>query len=252
MSDTPTPPATEKTIVVNSNHLCRLWTLTFISIGLNALILALLITCAILHHHHHKHHHGFGGRGGGGGYGGQYCMGGGGFGHGFHHHGGMGKRHGWGGQGGFGGNRQNGMGFRGGNVGGKGSMNMGRGPGMGGNGGPGMMGGGFGRGGMMGGGKGGPPDPAKMTDMMLNRLSTQLSLTDDEKAKIKPIILEQATQMQKDMEAQRVARQKAMADTKAKIKSLLTADQQKQLDALPLPGEKPPDDAKQPAPTPGT
>ncbi len=121
---------------------------------------------------------------------------------------------------------------------------------MGGNRGPGMMQrGGFGMGGMRDRGQNGPPDPAKMTDMMLNRLSTQLTLTDDEKAKIKPIILEQATQMQKDMEAQRLARQKAMEDTKAKIKALLTADQQKQLDAIPLPGEKPPGDAP-PAPAP--
>ena len=96
--------------------------------------------------------------------------------------------------------------------------------------------------GMMGGQKQGPPDPATMTDKVLNRLSTQLNLTDDEKAKIKPLVLDTATQIQKSMEAQRAANQKAMADTKAKIKALLTPDQQKQLDAMPLPGEKPPGD----------
>ena len=42
------------------------------------------------------------------------------------------------------------------------------------------------------------------------------------------------------METQRAAMQKQIEDTKAKIKPLLNADQQKQLDALPMPGQKPP------------
>ena len=46
------------------------------------------------------------------------------------------------------------------------------------------------------------------------------------------------------------ARQKALEDAKAKIRALLTPDQQKQLDAIPLPGQKPPDGAAT-APTPG-
>jgi Spy/CpxP family protein refolding chaperone len=41
------------------------------------------------------------------------------------------------------------------------------------------------------------------------------------------------------MEAQRQAMQKQIEDTRAKIKPLLTPDQQKQLDALPIPGQKP-------------
>ena len=82
----------------------------------------------------------------------------------------------------------------------------------------------------------GRADPAQISDRMLNRLSRQLSLTDDEKAKLKPVLDAQAAQMQKDMQAQRDARQKALSDTKAKVRALLTPDQQKQLDALPMPG----------------
>jgi hypothetical protein len=235
MSD-PTPASsTEKTIVVTNNQLCRLWTFTYISIGLNVLILCLFVICAIVHHHgHHKHHHRHGGDGGRREQG-DFGRGG----QGFHHHGGgWGGQQGWGNRGGGGGDRQGG-GFRGNGFGGQGPGMMGGNPGMG----P----GGFGMRGMRGGENNTPPDPAKMTDMLLNQLSAKLTLTDDEKAKIKPIILEQTTQMQKDMEAQRLARQKAMEDTKAKIKALLTPDQQKQLDAIPLPGQKPADAAPAPA-----
>jgi hypothetical protein len=102
------------------------------------------------------------------------------------------------------------------------------------------MRGGFGGGPGFGGGRGmmGGGDPAKMTDGIVDMLTKKLTLTDDEKAKIKPIILDQVTQTQKDMDTQRQAMQKRIEDTKAKIKPLLTADQQKQLDALPLPGQK--------------
>jgi hypothetical protein len=220
------PSSTEKTVVVTNNHLCRLWTLTIASLTLNALILVLLVACAIIHHHHK--HHGFAGRDGRGGgcCEGQCQMG---FGPRFHHFGGMGMNRGWGRTDGFRGDRDGGPAAFGG------------GPGM-----PGM-------GGMMGGGKSGPPDPAKMTDGILNHLSTTLTLTDDQKAKIKPIIEQQVAEIQKQMEAQRAAMQKQIEDGKAKIKPLLTADQQKQLDAMPLPGQKPsaPDEAKQPAPKPG-
>jgi hypothetical protein len=46
------------------------------------------------------------------------------------------------------------------------------------------------------------------------------------------------------MEAQHAAMLKSMEDTRAKIKPLLTADQQKALDAMPLPGQKPADAPK--------
>jgi len=129
-------------------------------------------------------------------------------------------------------------------------MDMVGGLGMRGDGGPGMMGrgrdrmGGFG----MGGGPNESPDPAKMSDMVLNQLTAKLTLTDDQKAKMKPIIQDQVTQMQKDMEARRAAMEKSLEDTKAKIRTLLNADQQKQLDAIQLPGQKAPATAAMPAP----
>jgi hypothetical protein len=219
----PSSSSTERTDVVNNSHLCRLWTLTIASLILNALILVLLVAGAIIHHHHQ--HHGFASRDGrdGGCFQGQRPMG---FGPSFHHFGGMGMNRGWGGP----------DGFRGGREGGPPAM--GGAPGM-----PGM-------GGMMGGVKSGPPDPARMTDAILDHLSTTLTLTDDQKVRIKPIIEQQVAEIQKRMEAQRAAMQKQIEDAKARIKPLLTADQQKQLDAMPLPGQKPPapDEAKQPAP----
>jgi len=256
MSDTPTPPipvtpsVIERTTVVDARQLCRLWTFTYISIGLNVVILAAFLVGAIMHHHHK--HHGFDGRGDFGPRGGCYAMmgGRGGFGHGFHHFGGMDmgmmRGQGWGGMpGGF---------DKAGPDGGPGPMAMDDGPGMDNFGGPGMMGrmhggigGGPGMGGMMGGGPNEMPDPAKMTDMVLNQLTAKLTLTDDQKAKVKPIIQEQVTQMQKDMEARRAAMQKSMEDAKAKVRALLNADQQKQLDAIPLPGQKPADGASAPA-----
>jgi Spy/CpxP family protein refolding chaperone len=92
-----------------------------------------------------------------------------------------------------------------------------------------------------------------MTDSILNHLSTTLTLTDDEKAKIKPIVEQQVAEIQKQMEAQRQALQKQIEDGKAKIKPLLTPDQQKQLDAMPIPGQKPAasDETNQPASKPG-
>jgi len=234
MSDTPIPASsTEKTIVVDSRQLCRIWTFTYISIGLNVLILALLfIGCIIRHHDRHDRHHGFGGRGGGDG---QCAMQWGGRGQspGFHQFGGMGMQQGWGKPGGFGG-RHGRMGMGPGMMGGM--------PGMDPDsiGGPGMGHGGFGMHGMMGGPGVGPVDPTLMTETLLNHLSTQLSLTDDQKAKMKPILQDQVTQMQKDMEARRLAMEKAMDETKTKLKSILNADQQKKLEAIPLPGQKPP------------
>jgi len=217
----PPSSSTERTVVVTNSHLCRLWTLTIASLILNTLILVLLVAGAIIHHHH-RQHHGFAGRDGGC-FQGQCPMG---FGPRFHHYGGMGMNRGWG--------RPDG--FRGGRDGGPAAL--GGGPGM-----PGM-------GGMMGAGKSGPPDPARMTDAILDHLSTTLTLTDDQKAKIKPIIEPKVAEIHKRMEAQRAAMQKQIEDAKARIKPLLTADQQKQLDAMPLPGQKlqSPDEAKQPAP----
>jgi hypothetical protein len=247
MPDSTTPiTSTEKTVIVN-NNLCRLWFLTYISLGLNVLIIVGILVCAILHHHDKKEQ-GFGGgnRLGGDRFGGQGRMD---RGQNFRHFGGPGQ--GWGRPGGgfnggrFGGNGPGWNGFRGSNGGGNGPGNnrFGGGPSAQGFGRPGGFNGGPGMG-MMGGGA---PDPAKMTDNIVAMLSNKLALTDDQKAKLKPIIQDQVTQMQKDMEAQRQAMQKRIEDAKAKIKPILNADQQKQLDALPLPGQKPaPLDAAKP------
>lgn len=211
----PSPAPAEKTVVVKDPAICRLKCLTYISLGLNGLILLLFVIGAICHHHE-KERGRFGDR----------------------------DRGGWG----------RGMGMRedcpflrhldrmdrGPRDFGDGPDRMRGGPR---DGGPGMMPGGpgfGGPGGMMGGPKGPPPDPAKMADGMLNMLSNKLTLTDDQKAKLKPIIADQVAQMQKQMDAQRAAMQKQFEDGKAKIKPLLNADQQKQLDAMPMPGQRPP------------
>ena len=207
MADTPPSPSNEKPVVANNCSLCRLWTLTTISLTLNVIILALIVVGAIIHHHHR--HFGFAGRHGGGYMNAQSQFGG-------------GPQF----------QRFSGPGGPNDTLGG-GAMRGGFGPGEGGPGGMGMRG-------MMAPGPDGKPDPAKMTDMMLNHLSNKLILTDDEIAKIKPIIEAQVTATQKEMEVQHAAMQKQFEDTKAKIKPLLTPDQQKQLDAIPLPGQKPP------------
>ena len=244
MNDTPASGTTTNTVLVDPRF-DRLRTLTYLSLSLNAIIL-LLIVIGLFHHHEAMER----GEGGPGGYGpgrdgGCSCHM-----HRHHHHHHF-ERGGWG-RGEMG---RGAMMHRGGD--------QGPGPQQGGPGGGddrhfGMMGRSPGNGGSfsrpemgMGGMEHGsrtPPDPAKITDAMLDRLSQRLSLTDDEKAKIKPLMLEQATAMQKQMQDQRAAMEKQMADTKAKIRALLTPDQQKQFDALPTPGKGhdpgPPDGGK--------
>jgi hypothetical protein len=223
MSETnPTPPPAEKTVVVNpSPNLGRLSILTIVSLLFNGLILLLLVAGAVVHHHRHHHHRGFGG-------GCPECSMGG------------GDRH-WQRHGGFGGRR----------FGGYDRENFGENRSPDRDGGPrsfgppsGMPGMGMG----MHGGPKGPPNPAEITDKVLHHLTEKLTLTDDEQAKIKPIIEQQVTDFVKQMEAQRAARQKQFEDIKARIKPLLDAGQQKQLDAMPLPGHKPGED--QPATSP--
>lgn len=209
----PSSTPTEKAAVVTSASLCRLWNLVIVSLALNGLILVLFILGAILHHQQGPPPR-LADRGDREGR--FEMMGPGGFGRHFHKFA-MERR--WEMRG-FGG------GFRE-----RGGMPMdkdfGSPPGM-----PGMMG--------PGPGQNGPPTPAQMTDKIVNGLTHQLSLTDDQKAKLRPIIEPQVTQMQKDMEAQRQAMQKLMDDTKAKIKPILNADQQKQLDQIKLPPGPPP------------
>jgi hypothetical protein len=214
------PASPERTVVVTRGGSRLVTILTVV----NSVILALIVICAVIHHHRMKHEQGQGFAGGGRD-GGAQCECG--F-HGGHHHfrhfgfngGGQGfdRQGGFGGGGGFGGQRfggQGGGGFRHGI--GMGKMGMPRdGMGMAGN-------------------------PDQMTDAILQHLSTQLSLTDDQKAKIKPLVQADVAEFQKNAQALRDAMQKQFTDAKAQIRPLLNADQQKQLDALPTPGQKPAD-----------
>jgi hypothetical protein len=235
MNETPLPPSGAQTVVVNSTHLSRLWTLTIISLCLNGLILLLILIGGIIHHHRMKEQHGSaGGRGGEGGRGGGCSFEKGGFRGGFHHHFGQWDRGGWG-------HREGGFGARGGWGGG--------GPGDGDKGFRGHEGGGFGP---RGGWGGAPGDGNKgfgdahggmgmNSNAILNMLTQSLTLTDDQKAKIKPIVDQELAQIQKEKDDARQAILKQIDDGKAKIKPLLNADQQKQLDAMPSPGQKPDD-----------
>jgi hypothetical protein len=237
MNETPVP---SNPVAVKDPRLGRLWVLTFISLALNALILLFILVGIIVHHHRMKEHRFAGGREGF--HGGPACGCGGGFEkfHRFHHFGGGGEGFGRGGMEDFrhGGRPEGGMeGFGphqgwGGPRGGYDRHEQG--PGVGG-----MA----------------DHDPAKMTDGILQHLSETLNLTDDQKAKMKPIIQADVEQFQKDAETERQAMQKRMEDDKAKLKPLLNADQQKALDAMPMPGHPPAGDGEMggeiPPPAPG-
>lgn len=211
----PTPPPAEKTVIVQNDSICRLWTLTLLSLFLNVVILTILITAAVLHHCRPPEPQKFGHGGGPAGPAGFGERGPGGF----HHF-----------RGGFGPDQ------------GPGSVQFG----------PGGFGGRHGKHGGFGG-PGGPGgfaklDPAKVSEMAVDHLSKKLTLTDDQKAKIKPILEAQATQFQKDMESHKQALEKQFEDTKAKIKPILNADQQKKLDEIKLPGQGKPGDKPDPKP----
>ncbi len=242
MNETPSAPDAASF----NRQLARLRTFTIVSLSLNGLILILILSGIVAHHHHRMPPRDFGGRDGGG-----ECSCPGDFHRGFdHHHGGM-DRGGWGrddmdrgdrhfgDDGGppdrpeFKGDEGDGFGHRGFGDDARG------GPGFGG---PHRMMG-------MGPMDGPPPDPDRMADGILAHLTQQLTLSDDQKAKIKPIITAQVAQFQKEMEDRRQEMQKEMADGRAKIRALLNPDQQKELDQLPVPGEKPGDtaDANPPA-----
>ena len=76
-------------------------------------------------------------------------------------------------------------------------------------------------------------------DAMLEHMSTELNLTDDQKTKIKPILEEQSKQMQ-DLrqntsvsEQDRRTKMKQIHDnTMSQVRSILTSDQQKKLDEM--------------------
>jgi len=78
--------------------------------------------------------------------------------------------------------------------------------------------------------EGGPIDPQEMANHRLDRLSEQYSLTDAQKSQLRPILAQEATDMQKSMEDEHKARAAAMEANRAKIRAVLTPDQQKQFD----------------------
>jgi hypothetical protein len=199
----PLPPIRdERPVIIHEQSHTALWVVSLVSLGLNLLIIGGIIGACLAHHHREQEMKASPMAQGNPGFGGM---------HGFHDAG-----MGWGHHFGPGG-------FPGGADGHPGMMGM---HGMG----PMGMAGGMGR------HEHGPADPAKMTDGIMAHLTQQLTLTSDEQAKIKPIIQAQVDQEQKDRETAKAAHEKAMADTKAKIRDLLTPDQQKLLDSMKGPG----------------
>lgn len=75
-------------------------------------------------------------------------------------------------------------------------------------------------------------------DAMLEHMSTELTLTDDQKAKIKPILEEQSKQMQdlregtSASEDRRAKMKQIHENTMSQIRPILTPDQQKKLDEM--------------------
>ena len=76
-------------------------------------------------------------------------------------------------------------------------------------------------------------DPEQMAEARLNRLSEWLSLTDAEKAQIKPLLITQGQVMEKIHQDAHQAEEQARQENDAKIRALLTPDQQKLLPAAP-------------------
>jgi hypothetical protein len=208
-----TPSTVDRTVVVH-----RYGVLTWISLAFNALILLLILIGIVCHHHHNQHpeHGGWGGHHeqqgrDNRGHGDSDRHDEGGMHHEWKHHdfdGARGEEHGPGGNDhhGFGKEDHHGWG--------------GDRPGFGGHG-PGEM------------GKPMTPQNAEaMTDRFMLIMTSKLKLTDAESTQIRPIVQDQITQFQKDMEAQKAAHQKMIDDAKAKIRPILTPDQQKQFDQM--------------------
>lgn len=94
--------------------------------------------------------------------------------------------------------------------------------------------------GKSGGKSGGHKQSSSRVDADLASLTQQLSLTDDQQAKIKPILEEQSKKLkglktdsslpQADMKAKRSEIRRATVE---QIRPILTADQQKKLDQMP-------------------
>ncbi len=85
-----------------------------------------------------------------------------------------------------------------------------------------------------------PPSPtARMTDNIMNHLDDQLALTDDEQTKIRPVVEQQVEGFQQQMQARQPVTRKDIEAAKDKIRPLLEPDQQKELDAMPVPSQLP-------------
>jgi hypothetical protein len=89
------------------------------------------------------------------------------------------------------------------------------------------------------GGAGEPNYAARMTDNIMNHLDDQLALTDDEVAKIRPVVAQELADFQTQMEAHQPVTQQQIEAAKAKIRPFLEPDQQKELDAMPVPNHLP-------------
>jgi hypothetical protein len=222
MPDPTSTTPTDRTVVVQRHSV-----LTYISLGFNALILLLILIGIVSGHHDKQRHHGNWGGGGCGHH--EWADRDRDFGH--HRFGGMrhdGDDHGFGDR-------------DGGDRGGWDHHDMGMDHPLGPDGdmpafGPGGPGGdkpGF-------GGFGGmdhfqpmtPPNSEEMTDRLMLMLDQKLTLTEAESAQIRPLVQGDIAQFQKDMEAQKAAHQKMIEDAKAKVRTVLTPDQQKQFDQL--------------------
>ena len=88
-------------------------------------------------------------------------------------------------------------------------------------------------------GKGQKRGQAKLADARLEQLDQALSLTDDQKAKLKEIYakteqdMKSARNREGDKKANRQEMQQAMRATREQVRAVLTDEQQKKFDAMP-------------------
>jgi hypothetical protein len=81
-----------------------------------------------------------------------------------------------------------------------------------------------------------PPSPAaRMTDNIMNHLEDQLALTDDQAAKIKPLVAQQLQDFQAQIQAHQPVTPQQIEAAKAEIRPFLQPGQQQALDAIPVP-----------------
>lgn len=93
------------------------------------------------------------------------------------------------------------------------------------------------------GGRGGAPGAAATPDAQVQRLNGAVTMTDEQKAKVLAIYKDEATKLQAlrddtklTPEARMAKMQEIQTATRASVRALLTADQQKKFDAMPAGG----------------